>query len=124
MATSGPKIRKPKVTNDLDKFITDREHAAARAITQALILGGSEASVFTPIDTGTLLNSQYRHVTKDAEGRIVGTVGYTAAYALPVHDPDHKQTFRRATAEKEFLKKGFEAAAENIEKVITGALKA
>lgn len=123
MAFNGAKIKKPRVTNDLDKFITEREHAAARAVTQALILGGSEASVFTPIDTGTLLNSQFRHVTKDEAGKIVGTVGYTANYAVPVNDPDHKQTFRRPTAEKEFLKKGFEAAAENIDRVITGALK-
>jgi len=122
MATA-PKIKKPKVTNDLGKFITEREHAASRAITAALVLGGAEASLLTPIDTGTLLNSQFRHVSKDEAGRIVGTVGYTADYAVSVNDPAHPQTFRRATAEKDFLRKGFDNAKPQIDAVLTGALK-
>ncbi len=123
MAFNGAKIKKPQVTNDMGKFITEREHAAARAITAALVLGGSEASVLTPIDTGTLLNSQFRHVSKDEAGRIVGTVGYTAAYAVPVNDPSHPQQFRRPTAEKDFLRKGFDNAAASIDGVFTGTLK-
>jgi len=76
----------------------------------------------TPIDTSTLINSQYRVVEK-TDGRIVGRVGYTAEYALAVHDPENKQRFRRATAEKEFLKNGFERAEPNIRAVISGAIK-
>lgn len=91
-------------------------------MTQALILGASEASVMTPIDTSTLLNSQFRRVDKEGS-RIVGTVGYTAEYAADVHDPNVKQRFRRSTAEKEFLRKGFEEAEPNIRAVITGAIK-
>ena len=76
----------------------------------------------TPIDTSTLLNSQYKNVEAKT-GRIVGTVGYTAAYALAVHDPDNKQNFRRASAVKEFLKKGFEQAEPNIRAVLKGSIK-
>lgn len=111
-----------RMTNRLPQFIGQVEQKAARAMTQALILGASEASVMTPVDTSTLLNSQYRKVDKDGT-KIVGTVGYTAEYAEYVHDPNVKQRFRRSTAEKEFLKKGFEEAEPNIRAVITGAIK-
>jgi hypothetical protein len=110
------------MTNRLPQFITAVEQKAARAMTQALILGASEASIMTPVDTSTLLNSQYRKVDKDGT-KIVGTVGYTAEYAKYVHDPNVKQRFRRSTAEKEFLRKGFEEAEPNIRAVLTGAIK-
>jgi len=111
-----------RMTNRLPQFLSAVKQKAARGVTQALILGASEASVMTPVDTNTLLNSQFRKVDKDGS-KIVGTVGYTAEYAADVHDPNIKQRFRRSTAEKEFLKKGFEEAEPNIRAVITGAIK-
>ena len=111
-----------RITNNLPQFLSAVEQKAARGVTQALILGASEASVMTPIDTSTLLNSQFRSVTKDGS-KIVGTVGYTAEYARYAHDPNVKQNFRRSTAEKEFLRKGFEEAEPNIRAVISGAIK-
>ena len=111
-----------RMTNRLPQFLSAVEQKAARGVTQALILGASEASVMTPVDTSTLLNSQFRNVAKEGS-RIVGTVGYTAKYAKYVHDPNVKQRFRRSTAEKEFLKKGFEEAEPNIRAVIAGAIK-
>ena len=111
-----------RMNNRLPQFLAAVEQKAARGVTQALILGASEASVMTPVDTSTLLNSQFRSVTKDGS-KIVGTVGYTAEYAKYVHDPNVKQKFRRSTAEKEFLKKGFEESEPNIRAVITGAIK-
>ena len=110
------------MTNRLPQFLSAVEQKAARGVTQALILGASEASVMTPVDTSTLLNSQFRNVTKDGS-KIVGTVGYTAEYAKYVHDPNVKQKFRRSTAEKEFLRKGFEESEPNIRAVIAGAIK-
>jgi len=111
-----------RVVNRLPEFIEDRQRKAAAAMTKALVLGASEASVLTPIDTSTLLNSQFKQVTQEGT-RIFGTVGYTAAYALPVHDPKHPQNFRRASAEKLFLSKGFKNAEANIRAVLTGAIK-
>ena len=116
-------MARPRVVNKLPQFTSRMEVNAARALTQAVILGASEASVLTPIDTGTLLNSQFRHVSKDGS-RIVGRAGYTADYAVPVHDPAVKQTFRRPTATKLFLKKGFERAEPAIKAVIKSAIKA
>lgn len=115
-------MSRARITNRLPQFLSAVEQKAARGVTQALILGASEASVMTPVDTSTLLNSQFRSVTKDGR-RIVGTVGYTAEYARYVHDPAIQQRFRRSTAEKEFLKKGFEEAEPNIRAVIAGAIK-
>lgn len=112
-----------RMTNRLPQFIGQVEQKAARAMTQALILGASEASVMTPIDTSTLLNGQYRKPIDKQGTKLVGTVGYTAEYAADVHDPNVKQRFRRSTAEKEFLRKGFEEAEPNIRAVITGAIK-
>ena len=111
-----------RMTNRLPQFLSALEQKAARGVTQALIIGASEASVMTPVDTSTLLNSQFRSVAKEGS-KIVGTVGYTAEYAKYVHDPKVKQRFRRSTAEKEFLKKGFEQAEPNIRAVISGAIK-
>ena len=111
-----------RMTNRLPQFLSAVEQKAARGVTQALILGASEASVMTPVDTSTLLNSQFRSVAKDGS-KIIGTVGYTSEYAKYVHDPKIKQRFRRSTAEKEFLRKGFEESEPNIRAVITGAIK-
>lgn len=114
--------RPPRIINRMPQFVGAVQVRAARGMSQALILGASEASVLTPIDTSTLLNSQYRRVEKDGE-KIVGSVGYTAEYALAVHDPENPQSFRRASARKEFLKLGFERAEPNIRKVLKGAIR-
>ena len=116
-------MQRARVTNTMPRFVDGVQQKLARGMTQSLVLGASEASVMTPIDTSTLLNSQYRLVQPDG-ARVVGTVGYTAEYAAAVHSPDVKQTFRRASAEKEFLRKGFEKAEPNIRGVLTGAIKA
>ena len=71
--------------------------------------GSLVAALYTPIDTSTLINSQYREVV--ARGtRITGRIGYSANYAIYVQDPAIPQTFRRSTAKKEFLQKGIEDA--------------
>ncbi|WAC75363.1 hypothetical protein OU995_11955 [Roseateles sp. SL47] len=113
---------KAKVKNRLPQFTETTKHRAARVINQALVLGASEASVLTPIDTSLLLNSQFRAVGEEGD-KVVGRVGYTAEYAMAVHDPANHQNFRRATAEKEFLKKGFERAAPNIDAVMKKVMK-
>lgn len=112
----------PRITNRLPQFTETVQRRAVAGMTKALVLGASEASVLTPIDTSNLLNSQYRQVDQTGD-RIVGRVGYTAEYALAVHDPANPQTFRRASAEKEFLRKGFERAEPNIRAVLKGAIR-
>lgn len=103
---------------NLDKLISDVQgRKVVRAIQSALIIGSSQAALYTPIDTSTLLNSQYREL--DVNGtKVTGRVGYSASYALYVHDPNVPQTFRRATAQKEFLTKGFEDMKDAIDRTI------
>jgi len=88
-----------------------------RAVQSALIIGSSQAALYTPIDTSMLLNSQFRDITVNGN-RVAGRVGYSANYAMYVHDPNVPQTFRRATARKEFLTKGFEDTRSQIDAVI------
>lgn len=111
-----------QVTNRLPDFIAERKRAAVAAVTKCLIVGASNASVYTPIATSVLLNSQYRRVDENGT-QIVGTVGYTAEYARWVHDPAVKQTFRRATAKKEFLRLGFEDSQSMIQKILKQAMR-
>lgn len=88
-----------------------------RAMQSALIIGGSQSALYTPIDTSTLINSQFREITVNGN-RVTGRVGYSANYAVYVHDPSVPQNFRRATARKEFLTKGFEDTQRQIDAVI------
>lgn len=87
------------------------EKMAEKTATEWGIVVGTEAAAITPIDTSTLLNSQGRLVIPYSEG-VKSKVFYGADYAIFVHDPNVKQTFRRSTAEKEFLYKGEERTRE------------
>ena len=88
-----------------------------RAMQSALIIGGSQAALYTPIDTSTLINSQFREITVNGN-RVTGRVGYSANYAAYVHDPSVPQKFRRSTARKEFLTNGFEDTRSEIDAVV------
>ncbi|HBE9079088.1 HK97 gp10 family phage protein [Serratia fonticola] len=93
-----------------------------RAVYKALFIGGGQAAIYTPIDTSTLINSQFREVA--SKGMIVtGKVGYSANYAVYVHDPKVAQRFRRSTAKKEFLKLGFEDPIDQIDKAVADEMK-
>lgn len=116
-------MSRARITNRMPQFTEGVQRKAARGMTQALILGMAESSVMTPIgDTSNLINSIYKRVDPVGD-KVIGTVGYIAEYALPVHNPDNPQNFRRASAQKEFLKKGFEQAEPNIRAVLRGAIK-
>lgn len=105
----GAKVRGIKLAHaKLNALIDDvKGKKAVRAIQSALIIGGSQAAIYTPIDTSTLINSQFRELNVSGT-KLTGRVGYSANYAIYVHDPNVHQTFRRASAKKEFLNKGFE----------------
>lgn len=94
-----------------------RGRQITRAIQAAMLIGGAQATLFTPIDTSTLINSQFREITVNGT-RVTGRVGYSANYAAFVHDPQVKQKFVRATARKEFLKLGFEDSRDEIDAAV------
>lgn len=93
-----------------------------RAIQSALLIGSAQAAIYTPIDTSTLINSQFREVTVNGT-RVTGRVGYTANYAVYVHDPRIKQNFRRSSARKEFLSHGFEDERKVIDDAVRRELQ-
>lgn len=112
-----------KAKANLSKLIGDIQgRKAVRAIYKALYIGGAQASLYTPIDTSTLINSQFRDVNVSGK-MLTGRVGYSANYAVYVHDPSVKQNFRRSTARKEFLKLGFEESRSQIDKAIADEMK-
>ena len=109
-------IRQAKA--NLDRIIKDVQgRKVVRALQSAMLIGSAQASLYTPIDTSTLINSQFREITANGV-RVTGRVGYTANYAVFVHDPEVKQTFRRASARKEFLTKGFEDTRSQIDAAV------
>lgn len=88
-----------------------------RVLTEVLIIGSGYASTMTPVDTSTLINSQYRRLEPTSGGKR-GVVGYTAGYAAFVHGasgklkglarPGGRGKYWDPKGEPEFLKKGFE----------------
>lgn len=106
--------------NDIIKDVQGRK--VVRAIQSAMVIGASQAAIYTPIDTSTLINSQFREIT--VNGTVVtGRVGYSAKYAVYVNDPEVLQKFRRSSARKEFLKLGFEDQKALIDRVVLQELK-
>lgn len=102
----------------LNALINDIQgRKAVRALQSAMLIGGAQAALYTPIDTSTLINSQFREIVVKGT-RITARVGYSANYAALVHDPTVKQKFRRSTAKKEFLKEGFEETRSQIDAVV------
>ncbi|MBX4822538.1 MULTISPECIES: HK97 gp10 family phage protein [Klebsiella/Raoultella group] len=109
-------IRQAKA--NLDRIIKDVQgRKVVRALQSALLIGSAQAAIYTAIDTSTLINSQFREIIVNGV-LITGRAGYTANYAVFVHDPEVKQTFRRASARKEFLTKGFEDTRSQIDEVV------
>lgn len=112
------------VIKNLSNLIGDiQSKKAVRAVTKALIIGGTQAALYTPIDTSTLLNSQFRKLTLKDRGYINGKIGYTASYASKVHSPKIKQKFRRASAKKEFLKYGVEDVKDVMDRAVRDEMK-
>lgn len=117
---------------NLNRLVGDIQgRKAVRAMTSALIIIGSEAAAITPRATSTLVNSQFRELSTHGS-RIIGRIGYTAAYALFVHEASGKLKGRpRAkrngvaqgnywdpSGEPKFLEKGAERAMDAADAVI------
>lgn len=102
-----------------------------KVLMEIMTVGAGYAALLTPVDTSTLINSQYKK-QKPIPSGMKGMIGYTASYAAAVHAMLGKlkgqprahfgktragQEFGGGTgkgsywdpgAEPEFLKKGFE----------------
>lgn len=97
--------------NALTQDMTGRR--VPRAMSAALHEAGLVAAIYTPVDTSTLINSQYREVTTNGT-RVTGRIGYSANYAIYVADPNIPQQFTLPRARKEFLQHGVEDARQQM----------
>lgn len=76
-----------KHLNDVINDVKGRK--VIRALQSAMMLIGTRAAYYTPIDTSTLINSQFREI--DAGGVLItGRIGYSANYAAYVHEASGK----------------------------------
>ncbi|VEB97273.1 Uncharacterised protein [Cedecea lapagei] len=98
-----------------------------RAIKSALFIIGADAATMTPIDTSYLVNSQYQELLVNGT-RVTGRVGYSANYAVYVHEASGKLKGRpRAngsgnhwdpSGEPKFLEKAFKDNADKVSAII------
>lgn len=101
---------------------------AVRALKSATYIIRTESATLTPIDTSTLINSQFDTVEVNGT-RITGKVGYSAKYALYVHNASGKLagkprsngngTYWSPGGEPQFLTK----AAQRTKDLIDGVIK-
>ncbi|QHI88684.1 HK97 gp10 family phage protein [Klebsiella sp. MPUS7] len=83
----GVKIRGiEQAKRNLDRIIGDVQgRKVVRAIKSALLIVAPEAARMTPVATSNLINSQFQEVMVNGT-RITGRVGYSANYAVYVHE--------------------------------------
>lgn len=101
---------------------------AVRALKSATYIIRTESATLTPIDTATLINSQFDTVEVNGT-RITGKVGYSAKYALYVHNASGKLagkprsngngTYWSPGGEPQFLTK----AAQRTKDLVDGVIK-
>lgn len=132
--------RTARVVNKLPEFVGTTKHRAARTLLQILIRGGSEVAPLVPIETSTLINSQYREINLRGEA-IVGRLGFTAEYALAVHESAGKWVGLNKPRPKvnghdrgvywgphdgqpKFLALAFQRAADDIDGIVKRGMKA
>lgn len=95
----GVKVRGvQQVSKNMHRILNDIEgKRVVRASYAALNVIALESASMVPIDTSTLINSQFREVIV-GKTRVTGRVGYSANYAAYVHEAPGKylgtKTFR------------------------------
>ena len=105
---------------------------AVRAIKSATYIIRTESATLTPIDTSTLINSQFDTVEVSGT-RITGKVGYSAKYALYVHNASGKLagkprsngngTYWSPGGEPQFLTKAVQRTKDLVDGVIKKEMK-
>lgn len=117
-------IAKQKRISRRRKEVYDRSQGKCHYCSTPLTLDGCwHVEHMLPQALSNLLNSSMIDV-RQVGGKLIGIATYTADYAEAVHDPNHPQDFRRASARKEFLKQGFENAEPKMREILARTLKA
>ncbi len=117
----------------LDAVVEDvRTRKAVRAIKSAMFIIGSESALMTPMDTGTLVNSQFQETMINGT-RITGRIGYSANYAVYVHNasgimkglprPNNRGNYWDPSGEPKFLTKAAERTRRQVDDIIRKEMK-
>lgn len=117
----------------LDAVVEDvRTRKAVRAIKSAMFIIGAESALMTPMDTGTLVNSQFQETMINGT-RITGRIGYSANYAVYVHNasgimkglprPNNRGNYWDPSGEPEFLTKAAERTRRQVDDIIRKEMK-
>lgn len=103
-----------------------------RALKSATYIIRTESATITPIETSTLINSQFDTIEVSGT-RVTGKVGYSANYALYVHNASGKLSGRPRRsgkgvywgphAEPKFLTKAAEKTKDLVDKAIKAEMK-
>ncbi|MFS7191040.1 HK97 gp10 family phage protein [Serratia proteamaculans] len=117
----------------LDAVVEDvRTRKAVRAIKSAMFIIGAESALMTPMDTGTLVNSQFQETMINGT-RITGRLGYSANYAVYVHNasgimkglprPNNRGNYWDPSGEPKFLTKAAERTRRQVDDIIRKEMK-
>ncbi|MGM1347654.1 HK97 gp10 family phage protein [Serratia liquefaciens] len=130
----GVKIKGVKAAQRrLDAVVEDvRTRKAVRAIKSAMFIIGAESALMTPMDTGTLVNSQFQETMINGT-RITGRIGYSANYAVYVHNasgimkglprPNNRGNYWDTSGEPKFLTKAAERTRRQVDEIIRKEMK-
>ncbi|SUI70564.1 HK97 gp10 family phage protein [Serratia liquefaciens] len=130
----GVKIKGVKAAQRrLDAVVEDvRTRKAVRAIKSAMFIIGAESALMTPMDTGTLVNSQFQETMINGT-RITGRIGYSANYAVYVHNasgimkglprPNNRGNYWDPSGEPKFLTKAAERTRRQVDDIIRKEMK-
>ncbi|QNQ52304.1 HK97 gp10 family phage protein [Serratia liquefaciens] len=130
----GVKIKGVKAAQRrLDAVVEDvRTRKAVRAIKSAMFIIGAESALMTPMDTGTLVNSQFQETMINGT-RITGRIGYSANYAVYVHNasgimkglprPNNRGNYWDPSGEPKFLTKAAEKTRRQVDDIIRKEMK-
>lgn len=75
-----------KVIRNLNKEIAAVKHRGPDVMRRAALVVRRAAQLLTPVDTGNLKNSAYTEVTVSLRRGVGAIIGFTAAYAIWVHE--------------------------------------
>lgn len=117
----------------LDAVVEDvRTRKAVRAIKSAMFIIGAESALMTPMDTDTLVNSQFQETMINGT-RITGRIGYSANYAVYVHNasgimkglprPNNRGNYWDPSGEPKFLTKAAEKTRRQVDDIIRKEMK-
>jgi hypothetical protein len=117
----------------LDAVVEDvRTRKAVRAIKSAMFIIGAESALMTPMNTGTLVNSQFQETMINGT-RITGRIGYSSNYAVYVHNasgimkglprPNNRGNYWDPSGEPKFLTKAAERTRRQVDDIIRKEMK-